>query len=125
MPNGVYEVRVKCAEIYFDHPGARVFDIDCEGYGAFTGIDLVRSYGMGEAADLVTIVTVTDGEFDIWFKGRVENAKCSALEILWLADGDQAHKSKSLKRVRRHEKKLKRRNKRNVRRAKKKRRKNR
>ena len=65
----------------------------------------------------MTIVTVLDGQLDLALKGRIENAKCSALEIVWLADAGQVYKSKSLKRLRRHARKLKRHNKRNVRKA--------
>ena len=51
VPNGLYEVHVRVAEIYFESPGARVFDIVCEGERRHASIDLLRQFGYAKEVD--------------------------------------------------------------------------
>lgn len=79
--NGDYEVTLKFAEIYWDAPGQRVFDVSLEGGEVISAIDLYGEVGANFAHDLMFPVTVTDGELNIQFTTQVNNAKVAALEV--------------------------------------------
>lgn len=84
VPDGIYNVTLKFAEIYTGITGAgqRVFDIEVENpTPQITGFDIYSLVGRDAAYDVSLNVTVTDGELNIFFLQDVENPKISAIEI--------------------------------------------
>ncbi|MFC5846884.1 malectin domain-containing carbohydrate-binding protein, partial [Deinococcus petrolearius] len=89
VPNGRYGVRLHFAELNKAAAGARVFDVKVEnGQGELLNFDIFREAGgAGRAIVRSFDVTVTDGQLNLDFVRRVENAKISGIEILPLAQG--------------------------------------
>ncbi len=87
VPDGTYEVELHFAEIYFDSPSDRVFDVQLEGGAAFDDLDIVAQT---EAADtalvLNAVVEVTDGSLTIGLSPVIENPKLSAFAIWEFSD---------------------------------------
>src|SRR5208337_5479834 len=82
-PNGTYTVILQFAEIYWNQPGQRKFNVFVQGNEVITGLDIIASAGGKNIAYDVTFpVTVTNGMLDIDFTTVVDNAKVSAIEIL-------------------------------------------
>ncbi|SHL05998.1 malectin domain-containing carbohydrate-binding protein [Rhodothermus profundi] len=90
LPNGVYDVRLHFAEIWWGvkkpgGPGSRVFNVDVEnGQGVLTNFDIIAEAGAPATALIKTFngIGVTDGALTIVFTPLVNNAKISAIEIL-------------------------------------------
>lgn len=81
LTNGSYDVVFKFAEIYWDNPGARVFDVEIEGEKVVRDLDLLFRSDKNTAYDVIMPVELTDGELNIDFVTVTNNAKLSALEI--------------------------------------------
>jgi N-acetylneuraminic acid mutarotase len=91
---GVYEVRLHFAEIYWGAPGgadggvgSRVFSASIEG-GAATLADYDIYADVGPAAAVIKTYTVavTDGVLDIDFSASANRPKLSAIEVLLVED---------------------------------------
>lgn len=95
--DGVYNVTLHFAEIFFGAPGSgselgapgqRVFDVDIEGSQA-TIADLDIYEEVGAAAALVFTfegISVTDGALEISFTSTVREAKISGIEVSTLGE---------------------------------------
>jgi hypothetical protein len=81
LPDGVYQVTLKFAEIYWKEPGKRVFDVSVEGREVLVGLDLLTRVGVREPYDYSTLAVVEDGELNLVFTPRVNWAKVSAILI--------------------------------------------
>lgn len=82
LPNGTYTVNLKFAEIWFDAPGQRVFNIVINGQQVAANFDpLAVSGGPNTAIDEQYQATVTNGALDIQLTPVVQNPKISAIEI--------------------------------------------
>lgn len=83
LADGVYDLTLKFAEIYFNEAGRRVFDAEVEGVQVIDDLDLFASSGAKFLAHDVLIedVAVTDGVLDIDFAASVNNAKLSGIVI--------------------------------------------
>jgi hypothetical protein len=83
VPNGGYSVTLKFAEIYFNAPGQRVFNISINGTQVETGFDPFAAAGAAnKAVDRTYTISVTNGAIDIQFQSVVNNAKVSAIQIV-------------------------------------------
>ena len=82
VANGDYSVTLQFAEIYFNAPGQRVFDVYAEGALVINDLDVWSAAG-GEnvAKDITVPVSVKDGELDLQFVSSVENAKVSGIRV--------------------------------------------
>jgi len=82
-PNGTYTVILQFAEIYWNQPGQRKFNVFVQGNEVITGLDIIASAGGKDIAYDVPIpnVNVTNGMLNISFTTVVDNAKVSAIEI--------------------------------------------
>ena len=66
VPNGNYQVEMHFAEVYYDQPGVRVFDIQIEGETVADNFDIRATAGAKNAAVVRTFpVDVLDGRLDI------------------------------------------------------------
>jgi len=75
-------VTLKFAEIYFNSPGARVFDVTINGSRVLTSFDIVAQAGAAwRAVDRSFPVTVTNGQIAIQAVAQVDNPQINAIEI--------------------------------------------
>ena len=74
LPNGVYEVDLRFAELMSRSPGTRLYDVIIEGSFALPAHDTVGEVGTFAADQHVFFVQVTDGQLNIRFVGRAGNA---------------------------------------------------
>ena len=81
VPNGIYHVNLKFAEIYFGAAGQRVFDVAVNGSILLPGFDITSAGGANTAVDRSFSVNVTNGAISIILLPKVENPKISAIEI--------------------------------------------
>jgi predicted nucleic acid-binding Zn finger protein len=83
IANGVYNINLDFAELYWNSPNSRVFNVSAEGTIASSNVDIFAAVGK-EAAFVKAInnVTVTDGVLNLVFTGVTDNAKVDAIEIL-------------------------------------------
>jgi N-acetylneuraminic acid mutarotase len=82
VPNGNYEVTLYFAEIYFNAPGQRVFNVSIEGQIVLQNFDIWAVAGQFAAVQRTFVVTVTGGVLNIVGTASVDNAKLSAIQIL-------------------------------------------
>lgn len=86
LPDGDYRVRLLLAELWYQLPGQRVFDIAVEGALVADNLDLAGTYGRFVATVLEYDVSVTDGSLDLEFLPVVQNPKVNGIEIYYLGD---------------------------------------
>jgi malectin (di-glucose binding ER protein) len=70
LPNGVYEVDLRFAEITNTRPGRHLFDVIIEGNTVLPAFDIAAEVGSFAADDKVFFVVVTDGQLNIRFIRR-------------------------------------------------------
>ncbi|MEO0293934.1 MAG: malectin domain-containing carbohydrate-binding protein [candidate division WOR-3 bacterium] len=81
LENGFYELVLKFAEIYWENPGSRIFHVEAEGEHLIRNLDLLFRTEKNTAYDVVIPVELKDGELNINFITKINNAKLSAMEI--------------------------------------------
>jgi hypothetical protein len=80
--NDTYTVTLYFAEIYFDAPGQRVFNVSIEGQTVLQNFDIWAVAGQFAAVQRTFVVTVTDGVLNIVGTASVNNAKFSAIQVV-------------------------------------------
>jgi hypothetical protein len=81
-PDGTYTVKLKFAEIWFDKPGSRVFDVAINGLTVLKNFDVTAAAGgPRRAIDTEFRVGPVDNQIRIEFRPVVGDAKISAIEI--------------------------------------------
>jgi tetratricopeptide (TPR) repeat protein len=81
LPGGVYQVTLHFAELAFQAPGRRSFDVHLEGTEVLKDHDLVAARGYAVAEIQTFRTDVGDGILDIEFVRRIDNPCVSAIEI--------------------------------------------
>jgi hypothetical protein len=82
VPNGVYSVQLKFAEIYpYTQATKRVFDVAIEGTTVLPNLDVTASVGLFKALDYTFMATVSDGLLSIDFTPRVGYPKINAIMV--------------------------------------------
>jgi hypothetical protein len=81
IPNGVYRVTLKFAEIAWNAPGKRVFGVSIEGQQEIADLDLLLKVSKYESYDYPVMVTVNDGVLNLKFASEVNHAMLSAVLI--------------------------------------------
>jgi len=81
VPNGLYRIELKLAEIYAWSADQRVFDIKIEGQTLVYHLDLVKTVGAYTAYDLVFTGPINDGQVTIEFTPIVGQAKINAIRV--------------------------------------------
>jgi hypothetical protein len=84
VPNGVYTVNLKFAEVYFARAGQRRFSVIINGQTALFNFDIVSAAGgPGIAIDRSFQTTVTNGAIVIQFaRGDADDPQINAIEIV-------------------------------------------
>jgi hypothetical protein len=92
VPNGVYQVRLRFAEIYPGSfvAGARVFNVSLETTPVLQNFDVFARVGGNAALDQLFTTTVADGVLSIDFSGLVGHAEVNAIEVLALGGTPEA-----------------------------------
>lgn len=85
LPNGMYRVTLKFAELYFTAPGQRVFNASIQGSPVISNLDLVAAAGPFTAYDMSFPATVAAGILDISFSAVIDQAVINAIQIQGLA----------------------------------------
>ncbi|MGH3658682.1 MAG: malectin domain-containing carbohydrate-binding protein, partial [Micromonosporaceae bacterium] len=88
LPNGVYEVDLRFAELTNVQPGSRLYDVIIEGSFSLPAHDTVGEVGTFAADQHVFFVPVTDGQLNIRFVGRAGNAPpvVNAIQVIHRPD---------------------------------------
>ncbi len=82
MPNGMYEVTLHFAELYWDAEGSRVFDVAIENTTVLDDLDIFTQAGHDTALSYSFITTVSDNNLDITFpEVKQDNAQICAVEV--------------------------------------------
>jgi beta-glucanase (GH16 family) len=84
LPNGLYSVTFRFAEIYWQSAGARQFSVNIEGQIKIANVDIFADKGhrTNAAYDLtVRDVIVQDGQLNMHFSAIVDAAKVSAFVV--------------------------------------------
>jgi hypothetical protein len=83
VPNGPVTVRLKFAEIYFDGPGKRVFNVSINNAPVLTKFDpAAEAGGPFRAIDKEFTINVSDRQVNIQFSPLVQDPVISAIEVL-------------------------------------------
>ncbi|NJN45868.1 MAG: hypothetical protein HC808_04605, partial [Candidatus Competibacteraceae bacterium] len=72
VPNGNYRVTLLFAEIFWDNPGQRVFDVVIEGATVLDDFDIVAAVGKFTATTRIFDTAVGDGTLNIDFLGSTD-----------------------------------------------------
>ncbi len=72
---------LKFAEVYWNSPGGRVFDVWAEGVKAFSSLDIFALAGRNRPYDISLPVIITDGQLDIRFSTVKNYAGVSAIVV--------------------------------------------
>jgi hypothetical protein len=80
--NGTYTVTLYFAEIFFNAPGQRVFNVSIEGQTVLQNFDIWAVAGQFAAVQRTFVVTVTDGVLNIVATASLNNAKFSAIQVV-------------------------------------------
>ena len=78
---GTYRVTLHVAEIFWDEPARRLFDIWLEGVRVFAEVDIYSEVGDYAAYRFVAELPVTDDLLEIYAEGILDRAKLGAIEI--------------------------------------------
>lgn len=81
VTNGTYEITLLLAEIYFNDPNKRVFDVAIEGDEQMSNLDLYAVVGKNAAYQITKTVEVTDGGLSLAFSAEINNAKLAGLVV--------------------------------------------
>jgi Malectin domain len=81
LPNGLYQLRLKFAEIYWGAKGKRIFNVLLNGTRIITNLDIYAKVGKNRAYDMEVPVTVTNGQVVLQFQSIVNYAKISAIAL--------------------------------------------
>ena len=79
--NDTYTVTLYFAEIYFDAPGQRVFNVRIEGHTVLQNFDIWAVAGQFAVVKRTFVVTVTDGVLTLSHR-QVSTAKFSAIQVV-------------------------------------------
>ena len=80
--NDTYTVTLYFAEIWFNAPGERVFNVSIEGQTVLQNFDIWAVAGEFAAVQRTFVVTVTDGVLNIVATASANNAKFSAIQVV-------------------------------------------
>ncbi len=70
LPNGVYQVELRFAELQHSRPGQRIFDVIAEGNLILPALDVAAEVGQFNADDKSYFLPVTDGQLNVRFVAR-------------------------------------------------------
>jgi len=78
---GTYQVELNFAEIYWNGPGLRVFDVKAEGQLVLNNLDIWSEVGVNTALTKLIEIGVSDGVLNLEFITEIDNAKISSIHV--------------------------------------------
>ncbi len=82
LANGAYRVELKFAELYYNAPNYRRFNVTMEGASALANFDVwVAAGGKFKAVDRVFVVDVLDGQLNVDFSALADAAAVTAIRV--------------------------------------------
>lgn len=85
VTNGSYQLTFKFAELFWNAPAKRKFDVWVEGQEVITDLDIFAQAGINTALNIVKRVEVSDGVLEIEFRTDLNAAQLSGLVVKALA----------------------------------------
>ncbi len=79
-----YAITLYLAETRFSRPRQRVFDVTAEGVVEAADVDIVQAAGRNSAYHVSFTAAVTDGELDLGFINKIDQAKVNGIEVAFL-----------------------------------------
>src|SRR4029450_9223570 len=79
-----YAIHLYLAETRFSRPRQRVFDVTAEGVVKASDVDIVGSAGRNHAYHVGFTAAVTDGQLDLGFVNKIDQAKVNGIEVAFL-----------------------------------------
>jgi hypothetical protein len=79
-----YAINLYLAETRFSRPRQRVFDVTAEGVVKASDVDIIESAGRNHAYHLSFTAAVTDGQLDLGFINKIDQAKVNGIEVAFL-----------------------------------------
>jgi len=79
-----YAINLYLAETRFSRPRQRVFDVIAEGVVKASDVDIVGSAGRNHAYHVSFTAEVTDGQLDLGFISKIDQAKVNGIEVAFL-----------------------------------------
>ena len=90
-PGTGYTVRLHFAEIYWNAPGQRVFNVKINGAQVLTNLDIFAEVGRNQAlVREFSAVSNASGQILVQYSSVVDSAKSSAIEVLYAGSANQA-----------------------------------
>ncbi|MEL6193102.1 MAG: malectin domain-containing carbohydrate-binding protein [Bacteroidota bacterium] len=88
VPDGVYEVKLHFAEIFFFESGQRIFDVSIEnGLALLKNFDILAETSRDRAlVKTFSNIIVQDDTLSIDFSAQLDNAKISAIQVLLISE---------------------------------------
>lgn len=88
VPNGDYGIVLHFAEVFFQVPQSRVFDVWVEGILVRDSLDLFVEAGFATPLEIFSAATVSDGFLTIELGAEFENPKISGIEVFDIVNFD-------------------------------------
>ena len=90
LANGIYDVELHFAEVYFTEAGKRIMDIKIEGQTVLAGYDIFAKAGGKNVAKVERLNNraLTDGTLNIQLDGITNNGSIVAIRVLGIANND-------------------------------------
>jgi hypothetical protein len=82
--SATYAINLYLAETRFSRPRQRVFDVTAEGVVKASNVDIVESAGRNHAYHVSFTAAVTDGQLDLGFINKIDQAKVNGIEVAFL-----------------------------------------
>src|SRR4029453_9489369 len=79
-----YAINLYLAETRVSTPRQRVFDVTAEGVVKASDVDIVGSAGRNHAYHVGFTAAVTDGQLDLGFVNKIDQAKVNGIEVAFL-----------------------------------------
>ena len=91
VDDGIYDVTLLFAEIYFYSSGKRVFHVDIEGQPVLRDFDIYHEAGHDRAVSKSYRVNIYDSQLNIDFIPSIEDPKIAGIEIRKIESGNIAY----------------------------------
>jgi beta-glucanase (GH16 family) len=79
-----YAINLYLAETRFSRPRQRVFDVSAEGVVKASDVDIIEAAGRNHAYHVSFTAVVTDGQLDLGFINKIDQAKVNGIEVAFL-----------------------------------------
>jgi beta-glucanase (GH16 family) len=79
-----YAINLYLAETRFSRPRQRIFDVTAEGVMKASDVDIIEAAGRNQAYHVSFTAAVIDGQLDLGFINKIDQAKVNGIEVAFL-----------------------------------------